>query len=197
MAETNVPTNVVLTDIEDRPSFDLFSFMEMSHENRLGAATLNRLETLWEEWTSLFQAYLIDTGKITYVCAWLPQSVEEQIDKTWKVSSSEGFLMNSLAQFMCMSFIKLIMPEVEERGCAPSPRPTSTLRETLEKLGVPYKSETSSLLSLQYALVTHYPFRGGCEICHLQDHCPKGQGNVEEASVVLPGYDSPLTSFPS
>ena len=37
--------------------------------------------------------------------------------------------------------------------------------------------------------MTHYPFKGGCEICHLQSNCPKGQGKSEAASVVLPGYE--------
>ena len=32
-------------------------------------------------------------------------------------------------------------------------------------------------------------FKGGCEICHLQSNCPKGQGKSEAASVVLPGYE--------
>ena len=41
----------------------------------------------------------------------------------------------------------------------------------------------------RFALVTHYPFKGGCEICHLQSNCPKGQGKSEAASVVLPGYE--------
>ncbi|MBQ9536395.1 MAG: hypothetical protein IJU79_01245 [Desulfovibrionaceae bacterium] len=190
MAQTNLAIDgVELTVVEDRPTFDLFAFMEMSHENRIGGATLERFEHLWEEWCSSLSAYLIDTGKIKYLVVWLPQSVEELVDKTWKATPSEGFLLNSLAQFLCMSFIQLVLPEVDESSCAPSPRPTPTLRACLEKLGVPYKSPTSSLLSLQYAIVTHYPYRGGCEICHLQDHCPKGQGRAEDASVVLPGYE--------
>ena len=61
--------------------------------------------------------------------------------------------------------------------------------QDLSGLGLPYKSEDSSLLSRRYAVVTHYPFRGGCEICHMQSHCPKGQGQAESAGVLLPGYE--------
>ena len=182
-------SEVKLTEVEDRPEFDLFGFMEMSHENRLGGAVRERLEKYWASWGELFQAYLIEIGKITYLALWLPQSVEEEVDRTWKASQSEGFLLNSLAQYYCMSFIQLVIPEVDESSCAPSPRPTEKLRQALEGLGVPYKSPTSALLSFQYAVVTHYPYRGGCEICHLLDHCPKGQGRAEDASIVLPGYD--------
>ena len=178
-----------LTEVEDRPDFELFGFMEMSHENRIGGAVLERIENYWQEWSKLLQAYLIEIGKTTYLALWLPKSVEEEVDKSWKASQSEGFLLNSLAQYLCMSLIQMILPEVDESNCAPSPRPTQALRDSLAKLGVPYKSDTSSLLSLQYAVVTHYPYRGGCEICHLQDHCPKGQGRAEDASIVLPGYD--------
>ncbi|MBQ7585162.1 MAG: hypothetical protein IJU40_02805 [Desulfovibrionaceae bacterium] len=182
-------SSVKFTEVEDRPTFDLWSFLEMSHETRLGGATLERLEKLWDDWSVIFKAYLIDTGKISYLVAWLPKVVEDYVDSTWKTQASEGFLVNSLAQFFCMSFIQMVLPEVDDSSCAPSPRPTETLRASLEKLGVPYKNSTSALLSLQYAVVTHYPYKGGCEICHLQDHCPKGQGKMEEASVVLPGYE--------
>ena len=178
-----------MIEVEDRPEFDLFGFMEMSHENRIGGAVLERLQAYWAEWSKILQAYLIETDKISYLAIWLPKSVEETVDQRWKASESDGFLLNSLAQYLCMSLVQMALPEVDESSCAPSPRPTPILRESLEKLGVPYKSPTSSLLSLQYALVTHYPYRGGCEICHLQDHCPKGQGRAEDASIVLPGYD--------
>lgn len=182
--------DVKFTEVEDRPIFDLFGFMEMSHESRIGGATLERMEQLWQEWNTKLKAYLIDTGKTSYLAVWLPSSVEEFVDTTWKSSASEGFLINTLAQFLCMSFIQLVLPEVDDTTCAPSPRPTPLLRASLEKLGVPYKSSTSAILSLQYAVVTHYPYRGGCEICHLLDLCPKGQGKAEDASIVLPGYEA-------
>ncbi|MBR3665078.1 MAG: hypothetical protein IKN64_10595 [Desulfovibrio sp.] len=183
--------NVTVKVIEEYPVFDLESFLEMSHETRIGGASLERLEQLWEKWSGELSIREIQAGKISYLAVWLPKSCEEEVERLWQNSASEGFLVNNLAQFLCMSAIGNLLPEVETSGCAPSPRPTESLRKALEDLGLPYKSPTSSLLSLQYAVVTHYPFRGGCEICHLQDHCPKGQGRAEEASIVLPGFQSP------
>ena len=62
------------------------------------------------------------------------------------------------------------------------------LQTVLAGLGLEYK-EGQPTLNRRFALVTHYPFKGGCEICHLQSNCPKGQGKSEAASVVLPGYE--------
>ena len=114
--------------------------------------------------------------------------MEKQVDDNWATSPSEGWLINSLAQFMCMSAVRELLPEVEEAHCAPSPRPTQALREILLRLQVPYK-ENSATLSRRYALITPYPYRGGCEICHLQPSCPKGRGKDENLAVVLPGYE--------
>ena len=41
-------------------------------------------------------------------------------------------------------------------------------------------------LARRYAVVTHYPYRGGCEICTLQQQCPKSGGDM---TVTLPGYE--------
>ena len=182
-------SDVTVTPIAERPIFDLQGFMEMSHESRIGGATLERLETLWEEWSAKLSVNILQTGKISYLVIWLPAEVEEEVERVWQSSASEGFLVNTLAQYLCMSTVLEQLPEVEEGGCAPSPRPTESLRTALAELGVPYKSQDSSLLSLAYAVVTHYPYRGGCEICHMQDHCPKGQGKAEDASILLPGFE--------
>ncbi len=170
------------------PYFSLEDFMVMSQEKRLGGAALERLAKLWEAWMADLNVYVLATGKIKYLAVWLPESVEEGVDATWERSPSDGYLENTLAQFMCMSAVREMLPEVEDSGCAPAPRPTETLRAAMESLGVPYR-EAESVLSRRYASVTHYPFRGGCEICHLHEQCPKGQGRSEGGSVLLPGYE--------
>ena len=92
---------------------------------------------------------------------------------------------------MCMAAVHGVIPEIEDAGCAPAPKPTAALREALEAEGIPYTNDKDPILSRRYAVVTHYPFKGGCEICVLQSNCPKGQGQMEAASVVLPGYERP------
>ena len=183
MSETSIAERQI------QPYFDMEAFMNMSRETRLGGAVLERLVKLWGEWLPELKAYEVGTGKISYLAIWLPESVEQAVDEAWGKSPSDGFLINNLAQFLCMAAVQELLPEVEDGGCAPSPRPTSALREALAGLGLPYKSEESSLLSRRYAVVTHFPFRGGCEIWHMQSHCAKGQVQTESASILLPGYE--------
>lgn len=130
-------------------------------------------------------------GQIKYLLVALDESVEQDVDKAWEGSPSNAFLYNALAQTMCMAAVHAVIPEVQDAGCAPAPKPTATLREALEAEGIPYSNDKDPILSRRYAVVTHYPFKGGCEICVLQSNCPKGQGQMEATSVVLPGYEHP------
>lgn len=174
--------------IEVTPYFDLENILRTAQENRLGGVALERLVRLWEEWTPQLNARIIDMGKVKYLAVWLNAVVEEAVDKTWADSPSQAYLDNALAQCLCMSAVNHALPEVEDGGCAPAPRPTDRLRAALEGEGLPYKDEGPAL-SRRFAVVTHYPFKGGCEICHLQTQCPKGQGQAGASSVVLPGYE--------
>ena len=159
-------SEITVTEHEIRPYFDMEGFMTLSQESRLGGATLERLCKLWEEWMPQLKVCEIKTAKISYLAVWLPESVEQQVDAAWEKSPSDGWQDNNLAQYMCMAAV----------------------REALSGLGLEYR-EDAPTLNRRFALVTHYPFKGGCEICHLQSNCPKGQGKSEAASVVLPGYE--------
>lgn len=185
MSEVN-STGVKEHDV--RPYFDMEGFLIMSQETRLGGAVLERLVELWGQWLPQLKVCEIKTGKISYLAVWLPEEVEVEVDEAWGKSASDGFMINNLAQFMCMSTVQAILPQVEDAGCAPSPRPTEALRAVLADLGLEYKAG-GKMLDRRYAVVTHFPFRGGCEICHLQSECPKGQGQAESSSILLPGYE--------
>ncbi len=181
-------SETVIKEHRITPYFDMEGFMTLSQETRLGGAVLERLVSLWGQWMEELRVAEVSTGKISYLVVWLPESVEQAVDAAWEKSPSEGWQDNNLAQFLCMAAVQQLLPQVEDAGCAPAPRPTQALREALAGLGLAYKADQPTL-NRRFALVTHFPFKGGCEICHLQDNCPKGQGQAESMSVVLPGHE--------
>ena len=173
--------------MEIHPYFDLEMLMMMSRETRLGGAAIERLMGLWEQWLPEAHALRLKAEPVECLAVWLNEQVEEDVDKAWDRSPSDAYLYNALAQVLCMSIVHGILPEVQDAGCAPAPRVTDKLREALNAEGLPYAP--SGVPARRYAVVTHYPFKGGCEICCLQDACPKAHGSGEGSSVLLPGYE--------
>ena len=165
-------------------------FMGVSQETRLGGDVMDRFMTLWKNWLPHLTVKGIDTGKIKYLWS-LDESVEQDVDKAWEGSPSNAFLYNALAQTMCMAAVHAVIPEVQDAGCAPAPNPPPRCAKRWRPRVFRYSNDKDPILSRRYAVVTHYPFKGGCEICVLQSNCPKGQGQMEATSVVLPGYEHP------
>jgi hypothetical protein len=173
--------------VEIHPYFDLELLMSVSRETRLGGAVTDRLMQLWEQWIPEVQALRVTTGSAAYLAVWLSAKVEDDVDKAWEQSPSDAYFYNALAQVLCMSIVHDALPEIQDAGCAPAPRVTVDLRAALEAEGLPYTP--SGTLARRYAVVTPYPFQGGCEICSLQHACPKAQGMEDAASILLPGYE--------
>lgn len=174
--------------LEVIPYLDMEKVMTMSQESRIGGAVLEQMMRYWEAWIPELTIRKLTVGKISYLLVGLSEKVEADVDKVWEDAPSDAFLYNVLAQVMCMGVIHDLLPEVEDAGCAPSPRPTDALMEALAAEGFPYK-EKGPALSRRYAVVTHYPFKGGCEICYMQKDCPKGQGAGEGGRWDFPGYE--------
>ncbi len=173
--------------LEPKPDFDLFSFLDLCQETRLEGNVMKRLGELWDQWFDKLSCYKVVCGKISYLLVWLPEEVETLVDDIWKKTPSEGYFANMLAQYLCMQVVNELIPQVETVGCAPAPRPTESLRQVLADFDLGYHEEMD-VLNRRFAVVTFYPFRGGCEICHLQPQCPKGNGE-KGSSVLLPGYE--------
>lgn len=179
----------VIDSVEVIPYFDIESIMEMSKETRIGGEVLEKLVVKWKEWLPHLHVRILNTEKIKYLLVWLGSEVEESVDEFWENSPSQAYLYNSVAQVMCMGTVHKLVPDIEQAGCAPAPRPTEALIEILSEPGFPSYKGDGPALSARYAVLTHYPFKGACEICYLQQDCPKGQGNEGSASIVLPGYE--------
>lgn len=178
-----------ITSHEISPAFDLEDFMNFSRETRMESATLENILRLWEEWSGKLAIRAMENGGNSWLAIWLPEDVEKMVDSAWSESPGKGYLINSLAQYLCMTAIQEVLPQTAAGGCAPSPRPSPDLRAALEQAGLRYREQGASMLERRYAIVTYYPFKGGCEICDMRQDCPKGNGNRDFPSIVLPGYE--------
>ncbi len=172
---------------EIQPSFDMFALLELMEETRLGGEVLEELGETWDRWLDHLHVYKLQVGKIGYLLAYLDEEVEKEIDDKWADSPSDSFRFNCLGQQLIMSTVHEVLPQVLDAGCAPAPKPTDSLIDSLEDLGIPYNDDASAL-TRRFVTLTHHPFRGACEICYLQDKCPKAQANASSFhSVELPG----------
>lgn len=176
-------------DLEAAPYFDLELLMSTSQETRIGGDLMDGLSDAWDRWVPHARVKHIEVEKGGYLLAWLDETVEDDVDDKWEESPSEAFMYNALAQVMVMGLVHSLLPEVEDAGCAPAPRPTDELADALDEIGVPYAVMGEPGLSRRFGVVTHYPFRGGCEICMLQKDCPKASGGGGGHSVTLPGFE--------
>lgn len=172
------------------PCLDMELLLENCQETRVQGDVMDRLTDYWGRWMPRLNARQIETGRDSYLAVWLDGEVEDAVDEAWDDAPSEAFLVNSLAQTMCMCAVHELVPEVTEAGCAPAPKPTLDLKLALEEEGLrdPDEEKTELALLRRYAVVTFYPFRGGCDICHLQDQCPKLKGG-QDYTVLLPGHE--------
>lgn len=179
-----------ITSMAVEPYFDLEDFMNFVRETRMENETLQEIFRKLEEWSGKLSVRALERGSSRWLVVWLPGEVEQQVDDAWDESPGTGFMLNSLAQYLCMGVIQRLFPQIAEGGCAPAPKPGENLRQALRDAGLDYRDMTSGALDRRYAVLTFYPFKGGCEICHMRPACPKGNGKGEEfASVVLPGYE--------
>jgi hypothetical protein len=176
--------------LEVTPHFDLELFMNVSQETRIGGEIMDRISGIWERWLAHAHVREITTPAGGYLLAWLDAAVEDEVDDHWEQAPSEAFMINALAQTMCMGLVHAVLPEVEEVGCAPAPHATQSLADALASEGLSYATPGEPTLSRRYAVVTSYPFKGGCELCALRERCPKAGGTAAEpASVTLPGFE--------
>ena len=173
-------------DLEVAPYFDLELLMSTCKETRIDGDMMQKLAEAWDRWLPLARARHIEGNGESYLLAYLDEAVEEDVDDKWEQTPSEAFIFNALAQVMCMGIVHSLLPQVEDIGCAPAPHPTDLLADAQDAEKSPYLIMGEPGLARRYAVVTHYPFKGGCELCVLQKQCPKSGGGM---TVTLPGYE--------
>jgi len=168
-------------------NFDIELIMSLMQETRMGGEILEDLVQTFEKWMKELTCMVLDTGKGKFFVAYLNEKIEQEVDKIWETSPERSFRINCVGQAIIMNAVYQVMPEIEDAGCAPSPRPIPELAEALQAEGIPYLEGEPTIVR-RFSVVTSYPFHGACEICFLREDCPKAQGQGENFhSVELSG----------
>lgn len=162
------------------PDFDFSTFLFLAQKEELNAQEMLAVLDVWERWRPDLKIFRLGERK-GYALLFMEENIEHEVDEIWATSPAEGFLHEAIAQTMIMGTLKALMPELSEKGCAPVPEPTKPLRRTVEKLGI--FMQESGALSRKYATITPYPYRYGCERCHLKDSCIKNM-NLDLSGIV-------------
>jgi hypothetical protein len=156
-----------------KPCFDLELFLRTAGETRLGGKETEECLALWDAWCAFLSRAAVEAGGQRFLAVWLAEEVEKAVDAAWEESPSRGFLLNALAQTLCMCAVHERLPEIEDAGCAPVPAPSAELAAALTRAGLSARAKTGLELARRYAVVTREPFGGACEICALQTSCPR------------------------
>ncbi|WP_319542844.1 hypothetical protein [uncultured Pseudodesulfovibrio sp.] len=167
-----------ITPLTPQPEFDMMYFMEVAGETRIEGDLLEDFETFWDKWaTESLKAYeLTNTeGEGKFVLIFLDQAAEENIEGIWQDSPTHGLLFHALAITMVMSSAQSFVPELQTGKCAPLPRPGEGVLGAFEELGLTWNEEGS--VNRKYAVLTPYPYVGGCEVCYMSNNCPKSTVN--------------------
>lgn len=128
--------------------------------------------TLREEWSALLTCKTVAAHGRSFLAVWLDERVDRAVDAAWEESPSRGFLLNAIAQSLCMRAVSGFIPEIDAAGCAPVPEATPELAKKLTAAGLPARVNNGLGFSRRYVVVTPVPFSGKCGICALSPSCP-------------------------
>ncbi|WP_319466123.1 hypothetical protein [uncultured Pseudodesulfovibrio sp.] len=163
-----------LTSLQPKPEFDMMYFMEVAGETRIDQDIMEEFEPFWDKWAANnLKAYEISNpdGEGNFLLIFLDEEAESSIEGIWQDSPTHGLLFHSLAITMVMSAAEGFVPELSNGKCAPLPRPGDVVLGAFEELGLTWNQEGT--VNRKYAVLTPYPYNGGCEICYLSETCPK------------------------
>jgi hypothetical protein len=167
----------VIETLKLTPCLDLELLLVNSESACLKGRRVEKLLEKWAVWLPWLQARRLLLEDRAYLAVWLAAPVEAEVDKAFAASPSEGFLLHSLAQTLCMTAVHDLLPRVAHTGCAPVPELTPALRAVLEENGLCGACSAKELEGRQwkparrYAVLTWFSFDSGCPDCSLGEEC--------------------------
>jgi hypothetical protein len=169
----------VIETLKPIPCLDLELLLVNSGSASLTGKLAGKLMEKWAAWLPCLQARRLLLEDKAYLAVWLDAPVEEEVDKAFAASPSEGFLLNSLAQTLCMTAVHDFLPQVALICCAPVPEFTPALRDVLEGEGLcgpcsdKEREKRRWKPARRYAVLTWFSFGVGCPDCSLSEECGK------------------------
>ncbi|SME87745.1 hypothetical protein [Desulfovibrio gilichinskyi] len=166
-----------VSEVTATPEFNIFYFAELNGSTRIEQSLMESLEKYWNQWLPHLKAYKLEKpagGKGTdFLLLYLEKEVEDAVEEIWQETPTEGLAHHNLAITLIMSAAQSLLPELEEGKCAPLPKPGEAVLDTFKSLGLEWNQEGT--VNRQYAVFTPHPYSGGCEVCYLEEHCPKSK----------------------
>lgn len=163
-----------INPLQPQPEFDMVYFMDVAGETRVDQAMMDEFGPFWDKWSQeSLKAYELANpeGEGKFLLLYLDEQAENDIEGIWQDSPTGGLLFHALAITMVMSAAQGFVPELADGKCAPLPRPGEGVLGALEALGLTWNEEGT--VNRKYAVLTPYPYTGGCEVCYLSATCPK------------------------
>jgi len=160
--------------LQPQPEFDFMYYMEVAGESRVDQELMSEFGPFWDRWAvENLNAYeLTNTeGEGSFLLIYLDEEAESNIEGIWQDSPTHGLLFHALAITMVMSSAQGFVPELQDGKCAPLPLPGDGVLGAFEELGLTWNQEGT--INRKYAVLTPYPYTGGCEVCYLSESCPK------------------------
>lgn len=166
-----------IKEVKATPEFNIWYFAELNGSTRIEHSLMESLEKYWNEWVPYLKTYELKAEEGSkggsFLLLFLEKEVEDQVEEIWQDTPTEGLAHHNLAITLIMSAAQSLLPELEEGKCAPLPKPGEAALEAFEKLGLTWNQEGT--VNRQYAVFTPYPYSGGCEVCYLEETCPKSR----------------------
>lgn len=161
----------IISPLPVRQNFDTDLFKRLARVDSLTENEVNLLKSRWYLFRENAKAFGIKTDDAGWFLAWLDAKVEQTVDEDWKQSPARGYFSHVLAVSYLMSTAAGVIPEIAQTGCAPVPHPNEILAKAAQELGLAFIGPHN--LERRYALLTPWPYSGGCANCFLCDNCPQ------------------------